>query len=155
MDDLTLHVAKEDERHLLARLHASAFADAWSAEDIGKLIKAETSHALVASLRGMVVGFVLANCAGGEAEIYTLAVLPQCRRRGIGRNLMTKAIDWARASGANEMFLEVAEDNDPALSLYRNMGFVAVGRRENYYPAAKDGRSEDKTAFVLKLALNQ
>ncbi len=154
MRDLTLHMAEEAECDVLARLHASAFVSAWSAEDIGGLIKAETSRAFVASVEGGAAGFVIASCAGGEAEILTLAVLPQWRRSGIGRLLMTEAAVWAQANGAEAMFLEVAEDNHAALSLYKSMGFVAVGRRENYYDDVTDSNGLGKAALVLKLALN-
>ena len=37
------------------------------------------------------------------------------------------------------MFLEVAEDNQPALALYRRAGFVANGRRQRYYRRGNGG----------------
>ena len=39
------------------------------------------------------------------------------------------------------MFLEVRPSNPGALELYRQIGFVEIGRRKNYY-AAKDGRED-------------
>jgi ribosomal-protein-alanine N-acetyltransferase len=83
---------------------------------------------------GSVTGFVLVRVAADEAEILTLAVVPDGRRAGRGRALMSAAEAYAVEKGALEIFLEVAEDNAPALNLYAGLGYAAVGRRPAYYP---------------------
>ena len=54
---------------------------------------------------------------------------------------------WAIAQDATRFFLEVAEDNAPALKLYRSHGLVPVGRRPDYYENA-DGRRT--TALTMR-----
>lgn len=79
-------------------------------------------------------GFILAREAGGEAEVLTLAVVPQARRQGVARRLVTSAV----ALLACPVFLEVGEDNAAALSLYRSAGFAECARRRAYYGAGRD-----------------
>lgn len=124
----------------LAAIHAASFADAWSAGFIGDLFKGSGVFALIQGK-----GFILARAAGGEAEILTLAVAPEDRRQGIGRALVRKAASYAQELGANTLFLEVGVENEPALGLYRGLGFKTVGSRKAYY-----GKND---AYVLKAAL--
>ena len=49
--------------------------------------------------------------------------------------------------GAHTVFLEVDENNEPALLLYHRAGFREVSRRPNYYPGA-EGKAA--TALVLR-----
>ncbi len=108
----------------LAALHAKAFDRPWSAKDFADLI---ALGAVVVEETG---GFILVRAMAREAEILTLAVDPAHRRKGIARRLIEAA---ARQLPADTLFLEVAEDNDPAISLYRSVGFEETGRRPRYY----------------------
>jgi ribosomal-protein-alanine N-acetyltransferase len=83
-------------------------------------------------------GFVLVRAIAGEAEILTLAVLPEARRQGLGQGLMAAALARAAARGAAAMLLEVATDNAPAQALYASLGFAKVGRRRRYYADGRD-----------------
>ncbi|UEM21183.1 GNAT family N-acetyltransferase [Skermanella mucosa] len=97
------------------------------------------------------VGFVLARVAAGEGEIITIGIDSAARRAGAGGALLDAAADTARDCGAESLFLEVAEDNNPALRLYRRRGFLEIGRRPNYYRRI-DGAV---AAIVMKLELFQ
>jgi ribosomal protein S18 acetylase RimI-like enzyme len=57
------------------------------------------------------------------AELTELYVREDCRRRGMGRALVLDAERLARAAGAVEMFILTGDDNQPALDLYRGLGF--------------------------------
>ncbi len=58
-----------------------------------------------------------------HAHIFLLYVLPEHRRRGIGKALVNHAEDWARARGDRQMGLQVFQTNQPALNLYRCLGY--------------------------------
>jgi ribosomal-protein-alanine N-acetyltransferase len=131
---------RRDDVALLAALHAASFPDAWSAGFIRDLLDSPGAFAFVADS-----GFILARAAGGEAEILTLAVAPEERRRGRGRALVREAAAYAQGLGAATLFLEVATDNEPALKLYVGAGFKPVGLRKGYY--------QGKDAQILKAAL--
>lgn len=130
---------------LLAALHARCFAEAWPRESLAKLLATPGAFALLAVEAGEPVGFALARAAGGEAEILTVCVRPEARRRGAGRALLAAVEREARARGAEALFLEVADDNLAARALYLGRGFAQVGRRPAYYGA--------RDALVLRRAI--
>lgn len=120
----------------MAALHALAFTDAprpWTAAEFAALL--DQPSTLLATLPG---GFALGRVAGPEAELLTLAVHPDARRRGAGAALVAAFETRAGAAGAEDCLLEVAVTNVAARGLYRRLGFEPVGRRPGYYvrPAA-------------------
>ncbi len=140
MMSLRLFDPGTDDIAPLAALHASAFAEAWSAEAICELLSTPGAFAFFQP-----GGFILARAAGGEAEILTLAVAPAMRRHGLGRALVRAAASHAQSMGAFVLFLEVAAANDAAYGLYQGLGFAKVGMRKAYY----GGQDAD----ILKAAL--
>lgn len=128
----------------LAALHASAFAAPWDAKAFADLLGQPGVFADVAA-----DGFILIRAVADEAEILTLAVRPEARRRGVGARLVEAGADRAAGMGARRLFLEVAEDNAAARGLYARCGFAETGRRKGYYPAEDGGRTD-----ALILALN-
>lgn len=58
-----------------------------------------------------------------HTHVFLLYVEPLHRRKGIGSTLMQHAEAWARARGDRQIGLQVFESNQPALNLYRNLGF--------------------------------
>ena len=117
----------------LAAIHAAAFppAERWDAAALAELLAMPAAFGVL-DARG---GFALARVAGGEAELLTLAVMPQARRQGIGRALVH--VVRAKLDGA-PLFLEVAADNAAARALYRSAGLAECGRRRDYYGPGRD-----------------
>jgi [ribosomal protein S18]-alanine N-acetyltransferase len=118
----------------LAALHALAFTDVprpWTAAEFAALLTQPST--LLAARDG---GLVLGRVAGPEAELLTLAVHPDVRRRGLGRALVAEFERAAAARGAEEVLLEVAVTNAAARGLYARAGYVAAGRRPGYYRRA-------------------
>lgn len=66
---------------------------------------------------------------GGEAVLEDLFVLPDLRRREIGRLLLRHALRRARERGATRLSLTTNERNLAAQSLYRSEGFAAQGEK--------------------------
>jgi ribosomal-protein-alanine N-acetyltransferase len=95
---------------------------------------------------GRATGMLLAWNVADEVQILDVAVHPALRRRGIGRALMSDALDAARARAAVRLFLEVRRSNAAAIALYRSFGFYALGVRKRYYP-------DDEDAVEMALAL--
>ena len=88
---------------------------------------------LLAESSGRVVGFVVVSCAGGMAELESVAVGDSARRQGVGKALCIAAMGWARGRAAEEIELEVRASSVGALALYRSLGFTERGRRRGYY----------------------
>ena len=58
----------------------------------------------------------------------TLAVAPSWRRRGLGRELLVQAYEWAQTVGVRKISLNVRAGNEAAIQLYLQQGFVLEGR---------------------------
>jgi [ribosomal protein S18]-alanine N-acetyltransferase len=140
-----IEAARAEHAELLGELHARAFDKAWSATEIAKLMENTAVFALIS--RGTdAQGFVMAWAAAGDAELLTVAVVPEARRKGVGASLVTSAGVAALVRGAASMHLEVAEDNAAARALYVKLGYEEAGRRHAYY--AGEGGSVD--AIVMR-----
>ena len=123
---------------VLAALHGQCFEDAWSTRAMTEILAspgtfADVAHHTDDAGEEMPVGFALARKIGDDAELLTLCVLREHRRRGIGALLLDAAMRRSREIGARHLFLEVAETNDAARSLYAGRDFVAGRRRPDYY----------------------
>ena len=117
----------------LAALHALSFEGTarWS---VDAFVRAQTDPAMFLCPPDTAdMGFALGRTVAGEAELRTIVVPPQLRHRGYGRRLLTLFEADAITRGATEAFLEVAEDNIAARTLYTASGWEEVGRRPAYY----------------------
>ena len=116
----------------MARLHAKTFDAPWAEDAFTELLASPGVYALGVGKRAL-AALILMRAVAGEAEVLTLAVAPAHRRQGLARSLIDAALVTAMAAGAERAFLEVAEDNQAAIALYRGAGFTSVGRRPGYY----------------------
>ena len=78
-------------------------------------------------------GYLLATIIDDEAEILSIGVKPDRQRQGVGKWLLRRFFDHGVSRNMARVLLEVAEDNMPALGLYRDFGFVEFARRKGYY----------------------
>ncbi len=69
--------------------------------------------------------------------IANVAVLPDFRRRGIGRRLTETALDHLRQRGINSAWLQVRDDNPVAYDLYLSLGFIERARRTTWQASAR------------------
>ncbi|MCX8205448.1 MAG: ribosomal protein S18-alanine N-acetyltransferase [Candidatus Nezhaarchaeota archaeon] len=103
---------------------------------------------LVAELEGEVVAYSMSRVEYGlsnlrrtfvkKGHVISIAVLPHARRMGIGSALMARTMDALRRYGASEVFLEVRVSNEPAIALYRKLGFEYVRKIRGYYADGED-----------------
>ena len=135
----------------LAAVHAAAFEEPrpWTAEEFAALLAAPGVF-LAAAPGALLMGRLLGPGPGTEAELLTLAVHPNARRRGHARTLLSRFDAEAAGRGADRAFLEVMATNAPALALYRDTGWREARRRRGYY-RVPDGGPVD--AVILDKAL--
>jgi len=73
-----------------------------------------------------------------ECECESIVVHPAFRRRGIGKQLLDRMIEWCLLHSASVLRLEVRRGNDAAIGLYRRAGFVVTGTRPRYYESPQE-----------------
>ena len=127
---------------VMAAIHAAAFRppDAWG-RDVFSL---QLGHPGVFGLVHPSGGMILMRVVADEAEVLTLAVMPEARRGGVGASLLSEATTIAATMGAQSIFLEVSVANSAAMALYLQAGFITAGRRRYYY-------SDNTDALVMRL----
>lgn len=104
-----------------------------------------TRYMSVAEAENTIIGYcgVFLPAPGVEADILTVAVLPEYRRQGIAKEFMRQIEEWSKERGASAMMLEVEQTNEPAIELYKSMGYMKISVRMDYYGPGKD-------AFVMR-----
>ena len=73
-----------------------------------------------------------------RSRLYSAAVLPEFRRRGILGSFLTDFERDALEKNMNELFLEVESDNTEAINVYTKYGFTQYGIFPKYYENGKD-----------------
>lgn len=122
----------------MAQIEQEAFDQPWSERMFIPEVEDENAYYLV-GVRGDEV-----ICYGGfhkvldEAHITNIAVRADSRGRGIGTLLMSELIARARLMGVKYMTLEVRDNNENAIKLYKSFGFTVEGIRKRYYNNSRD-----------------
>lgn len=126
-----------------AKLEERCFSMPWKAADFAQMISAPYAHYFVAKLQEKTVGIIGLRELAGDAEITNVAVDESCRRRGIGRMLVSTVMQKCDELGINDVTLEVRVSNLGAIALYKEFGFESEGIRPGFY----DNPNED--ALIL------
>lgn len=97
---------------------------------------------------GEVIGYWVAMTGAGEMHLLNITVAPAWQGRGLARGMLDVLEQRCREAALPTLWLEVRGSNQRARTLYLRRGFVEVGLRRGYYPAAA-GQRED--AVVMRL----
>lgn len=117
-----------------AAIHAASFDTPWTAETLAGHITRDLCLGLYSG--AALLGFAVLSVAADQSDIITIAMTPDQRGKGLGRQLLGAVHTAAKAKGAAVIFLEVAVDNAPANALYKSSGYVPIGTRPAYYKRA-------------------
>jgi GNAT superfamily N-acetyltransferase len=99
--------------------------DPVSERDLLGRVERPSGYAAV-TIGGDVVAVGRAVADGGWAGVFGMATLPGARGKGAGRAVLAALAGWARAYGADSMYLQVETGNVPAARLYGRVGFEEV-----------------------------
>lgn len=146
--EVVIRRAEPGDLEALIRLEEAAFtADRMTPRSLARLLRAGRNDLLVAAqadgrLSGAVV--LLRRRGSRQERVYSLAVDPSARGRGIARALLEAALEAASGRGAERVVLEVRPENGAALALYERAGFVRTHLSPGYYA---DGSAAVRMAF--------
>ena len=128
----------EDVAELLA-LERLCFSHPWSARHfVDSMSDPPRGRVLAVRAAGggggpAIVSYAVVLVAGGELQIYNVAVHPSWRGKGLGRWLMELVLERGRRQGARSALLEVRRGNEAARRLYESLGFTVLSTRRDYY----------------------
>lgn len=131
-------------------LEVECFAHPWSMDSLEDSFGNPNSHFYVCKNEAdEVVGYASFYQVRDEAFINNVAVTASARRQGVGRALVSKCMEDAKAGGASFLSLEVRRSNEPAIGLYESLDFELEGVRKKFY------RDPEEDAFLYTIRFEQ
>ncbi len=133
---VTIDALRPADAQRCADLEAQLFDgdDPWPAAAFNRELAGPHNHYVGARTGGALVGYAgisrLGRTPPFEYEVHTIGVDPVYQGCGIGRRLLDDLLDFA---DGGVVYLEVRTDNEPAIALYRSVGFERIGLRRRYY----------------------
>lgn len=123
-------------------------AEGWSADSFRSEVAKDNGRVFFVRDGDEIVALLAGYAAVGEADITSLAVAPEYRRRGLAEGLI-RAFEDSLPGYPRDIFLEVRESNAPAIALYEKCGFKRLSVRKNFYS------SPDEDAVVMRKILEK
>ena len=151
---ISYRAAMQLDLPVLVSMERVLFADSpWSMGQFKEEFKGvpNSRYFLVATNNAdQIVGYaaVLVVAPGVEADVLTVAVLPEYARQGIATHFMAELEKWALSKQAPAMMLEVGVENTGAIALYEKLGYQKISTRADYY-------GPDLDAFVMRKELGK
>lgn len=134
MAQLRFEPLREEHLHAILELEKLSNAAPWSEKSFRGELTNPQAHYFVGYSGKEVVAFGGYWSVVDEAHVTTVAVHPEHRGNGYGKQIMLKLLDDARKTGLTCSTLEVRLSNSVAIALYESLGYVRCGVRKGYYP---------------------
>jgi len=147
----TIEPATMRDAAKLSQLHRASFHRGWGAGEFESMLAERNTFTQRLMLGRTPIGFIISRLAADEAEILSVAIAQAQRGRGYSRDLLAKHLGHLAGRGIRRVFLEVEENNQPAVRLYQRAGFATVGRREQYY---RDAHGAKLNALIMQRDLS-
>ena len=133
MGRLTFRAMTTEDADAVAEIEEKSFAMPWKRDDFWREAQNELATYIVCELDGKLVAYAGAWVSFNQAEVMSVAVIPELRGQGVGTILFGELIQAVKARGATAITLEVRPSNTAAIKLYQSFGLRSVGRRRGYY----------------------
>ena len=129
----------KDDLDAVYLIETLSFRSPWSKHSLAGELKNRVAHYVVMEQDGEVIGYCGMWVLFEEAHITNIAIHPQHRGQGFGKQLLLAAMEHAASFGAEMMTLEVRETNHVAQNMYEKFGFLQQGFRKKYYSDTGEG----------------
>lgn len=132
---MAIKIEKMNLNHLneLQEILISDFDDFWSFSTLKEELKNENSSYIIGKINNEIIGFAGLKIIFDQADIMNIVIKKTYRNQGIGTLLLENLILLAKDLNISTLFLEVNEQNKPAIHLYEKLGFERLGIRKKYY----------------------
>ena len=131
---IRVRIAKSSDLDDIYDLDVQTFAMPWSKEALSyDILENDDAFVIVAENEGEFAGYADIWTVLDEADLNSIAVRVDFRRKGIGDAIMLAMTEMLSASGVATINLEVRVSNMPAIKLYKKYGFNECGVRPGYY----------------------
>lgn len=111
----------------------NTFTDGWNEKMLIGAFNSGNYVCFGKRLKDKLVAFIGISLSVDTCDLEDVLVDEKYRRLGVAEKLITHAIEYAKIKSKQKMFLEVRENNVPAIALYEKLGFKKISTRKNYY----------------------
>ena len=120
-----------NDRNGLIQLWSDSFPDNPPHNEPSKVIDAKLEvddQIFVVDNQGKIVGACLVGYDGHRGWLYSVAVSPDHRRRGIGQKLIRGAMEALKSAGCTKVNLQIRATNHEVRAFYESLGFSVEER---------------------------
>lgn len=133
MDEFSyLEPMQEADLSWVLALENRSYDFPWSKKGFEKSLEQGLNY-VFCSAQGKKLGYCCILTVLDEAHILNVCVATECRGKGIAKEALKKVLAKLQASIYRVVLLEVRHSNQPAIKLYKSLGFHQDGIRKNYY----------------------
>lgn len=119
-------------------LEQAIFSSPWTRTAIMTEVISPKCHYKVIDRDGEILGYAGLWKVIDEGHITNIAVKEGYRNKGLGRMLIEALVEECRKLDVDRYTLEVRVSNEPAIALYKSLGFETAGVRKNFYDKPKE-----------------
>ncbi len=130
---ITVRAMQKADVKAVYEIEVLSFRTPWSLRSLMGELRNNVAHYTVMERDGAIIGYCGMWVLFEEAHITNIAIHPEHRGSGYGKQLLHAAMRVAASFGAEMMTLEVRETNAVAQRMYAEMDFAQQGRRRRYY----------------------
>lgn len=130
-------ITLEDVDRVL-EIEEECFSTPWKREDFEKMVTDPHKTYIMAVKDSYIIGGAGLQEIVGEGEITNVAISNEYRGNGYSKPMIEALLSKGKEMGCEAFTLEVRVSNEPAIKLYRSVGFEDSGIRPGFYQHPKE-----------------
>ena len=134
MDNFQISTMTLEDFENIQDIFTSDFDSFWSPSILKQELLCDNSYFIVAKNKSEIIGFAGFKALLDTADLMNIVVKKSYRNQGIGSLLLKELMHLFYSFSLSSLYLEVNENNFPAIRLYQKFGFKKIDVRKNYYP---------------------
>jgi len=128
----------ESDIEAVSKIEEECFSMPWKPDDFKDMIERDNMTYVVLKIDGQVAGGAGLMCIVGDGDITNVAISEKYRGRGYSKPMMEALIKKGCELGCTAFTLEVRVSNEPAIRLYKSLGFTEEGIRPGFYEKPRE-----------------
>lgn len=133
MDNIIICEMTEADIEAVSKIEEECFSMPWKPDDFKEMIERDNMTYVVIKVDGEIAGGAGLRCIVGEGEITNVAITGKHRGKGYSKPMLEALINKGEELGCSAYTLEVRVSNEPAIRLYKSLGFTGEGVRPGFY----------------------
>ena len=138
MGDLVIRLMTEADIEAVSRIEEECFSMPWKPDDFREMIARDNMTYVVAEVDKTIIGGAGLRCIVGDGEVTNVALTKAYRGKGYSKPMLLELIKQGDELGCDAYTLEVRVSNEPAIRLYKSLGFEEAGIRPGFYEKPKE-----------------